>query len=75
MVIPYKSITSFSDPSMNFALKFSVSYVDSNEDEIDVDQNSNQTNKKSGATVDLSAKVISLDAFRKNRNSTPEENL
>jgi hypothetical protein len=75
MVIPYKSITSFSDPSMNFALKFSVSYADSNEDEIDVDSNSNQTNKKSGAAVDLSAKVISLDAFRKNRNSTPEENL
>jgi hypothetical protein len=80
MVIPYKAVTSFSDPSMNFALKFSVSYADSKEDEIDISDDSNQTNKnssnqKSDAPVDLSAKVISLDAFRKNRNTNPEENL
>ena len=80
IVIPYKAITSFSDPSMNFALKFSVSYVDSKEDETDVRNDSNQNNKslsdqKTDAAIDLSAKVISLDAFRKNRNVTPEENL
>ncbi len=76
MVIPYKSVTSFADPSMNFGLKFSVSY-----DEIEGFENgdfgeSNLANgendkEKKGETIDLSAKVISLDAFRKNKSNNP----
>lgn len=76
MTIPYKAITSFADPSMNFGLKFSVSY-----DEIEGFENgdygeSNLANneevkEKKGETIDLSAKVISLDAFRKNKDKNP----
>ena len=72
--IPYRAITSFSDPSMNFAMKFSVSQSDfDNVDNIDFTgsnrANSNFDKKNSASTVDLSAKVISLDAFRKNKDS------
>lgn len=76
IVIPYKAVTSFADPSMNFGLKFSVNY-----EEIDGFENgeygeSNLANKidsdeKHGETIDLSAKVISLDAFRKNKDKNP----
>lgn len=69
--VPYKSVTSFADPSMNFALKFSMSYGDIEDMEASDYNEANRANKigngeKSG--VDLSAKVISLDAFRKNKN-------
>lgn len=74
MTIPYKAVTSFADPSMNFGLKFSVSY-----DEIEGFENgdygeSNLANsslnkEKKGEVIDLSAKVISLDAFRKNKDN------
>lgn len=76
MTIPYKAITSFADPSMNFGLKFSVSY-----DEIEGFKNgdygeSNLANnseggEKKGEVIDLSAKVISLEAFRKNKDNNP----
>ena len=69
--IPYKSITSFSDPSMNFALKFSMNYDEAEALENDDDSiraNGKLANEKEAGDVDLSAKVISLDAFRKNRN-------
>lgn len=76
MTIPYKSVTSFADPSMNFGLKFSVSY-----DEIEGFENgdygeSNLANNSEGKekkseSIDLSAKVISLDAFRKNKDKNP----
>ena len=73
LLIPYKAITSFSDPSMSFALKFSVNYGDV-EDSILKDSDSNQANKnltqeKRDSGVDLSAKVVSLDAFRKNKGN------
>ncbi len=74
LVIPYSAINSFSDPSMSFALKFSVNY-----DEIKSLENgdfgeSNQANRDSSSlkaenSVDLSAKVVSLDAFRKNKGN------
>jgi hypothetical protein len=76
--VPYKAITSFSDPSMNFALKFSMNYSEFEHPE-DVDfGESNRANKnlntdKKSAGVDLSAKVISLDAFRKNKDSNSAE--
>jgi len=68
--IPYRAITSFADPSMNFALKFSMNY---NEDDLNekIDEN-NYANKPK--EVDLTAKVISLDAFRKNHKPNSSDN-
>jgi len=75
LTIPYKSITSFADPSMNFALKFSMTYNDlqdlESEDYLESDPANSDLIKK--REIDLSAKVISLDAFRKNQNTTPSE--
>ncbi len=75
LTIPYKSITSFADPSMNFALKFSMNYNDlqdfESEEYLESDPANTDLAKK--REVDLSAKVISLDAFRKNKNTTPSE--
>lgn len=73
LVIPYKAVSSFTDPSMNFGLKFAVSYDDAeNFETIDVDgsnwANKDEASTKSGEKVDLSAKVVSLDAFRKNKD-------
>ncbi len=81
LVVPYKAVTSFADPSMNFALKFSVGYGDIEELQGSDFGESNKANKngdkdKKSAEIDLSAKVISLDAFRKNKgpNNNPENN-
>ena len=75
LTIPYKSITSFADPSMNFALKFSMTYNDlqdlESEDYLESDPANSDLIKK--REIDLSAKVISLDAFGKNQNTTPSE--
>jgi uncharacterized protein len=69
LVVPYKAVTSFSDPSMNFGLKFSVSHEDFDDSagELHLANKSESKNKKTD-TVDLSAKVISLDAFRNNKD-------
>lgn len=72
LTIPYRAITSFADPSMNFVLRFSMAYGEvegliDDEDESFESANGNQGKKM--ADVDLSAKVISLDAFRKNRDN------
>jgi hypothetical protein len=61
---------------MNFALKFSISYDDLEEMEAGhIPSSENKTANQDGAAnkagVDLSAKVISLDDFRKNRNNNP----
>lgn len=78
MTIPYNAVTSFSDPSMNFALKFSANFSDIDDLEIDDNDASNQgndknSNKNDASNVDLSAKVISLDAFRKNNNNSDHQ--
>ncbi|MBU6338918.1 MAG: hypothetical protein KGQ36_02990 [Rickettsiales bacterium] len=70
LTVPYKAVTSFSDPSMNFGLRFSVSqddFIDSG-DETHPANKSESKDKKSD-NVDLSAKVISLDAFRNNKDN------
>lgn len=70
LVVPYRAITSFSDPSMNFGLKFSVNYDDLDNESLNDSTdhaNKNETKNKK-PEVDLSAKVVSLDAFRKNKN-------
>ncbi len=79
LTIPYKAITSFADPSMNFALKFSMTYDDLELMEENDYGEANQANKnnpkdKKEANLDLSAKVISLDAFRKNKNPDNSNN-
>lgn len=72
LVIPYKAITSFADPSMNFALKFTMSYDDlSNIEEKTTRTASSKKTKEAeskDSDVDLTAKVISLDAFRQNKD-------
>jgi len=81
LTVPYKAITSFADPSMNFALKFSVGYGDIEDLQNSDYGESNKANKtankdKQGGEIDLSAKVVSLDAFRKNKgsNNHPDNN-
>ena len=66
--VPYKSIVSFADPSMSFALKFSVGYdsIESIDTLDDIIMSGIDAQEKQ--EVDLSAKVISLDAFRKNKD-------
>lgn len=64
LVVPYAAITSFADPSMNFALKFSADYSHGEEAQAQKDLSAEEKPEN----VDLSAKVISLDAFRKNKN-------
>ena len=61
LTIPYKSIISFSDPSVNFGLKFNV---DDSDEGIIEEQNQEQLNSEN-----LSGKVVSLADFRKNRDN------
>lgn len=75
LIIPYKAVTSFADPSMNFGLKFSVSYDETDEfnsEEFGSDKLANKAKVKEKEAVDLSAKVVSLDAFRKNKDESPK---
>jgi hypothetical protein len=77
MTIPFDSISSFSDPSINFVLRFNFSLDEEEKSKktitntenhsafLDSDKNP-ESNEKS--EIDLSAKVISLDAFRKKYN-------
>jgi hypothetical protein len=75
--VPYRAITSFADPSMNFALKFSMTYGDadelSSENTFDEDNAANKFKKKV-SEIDLSEKVISLDAFRKSNKPNSNNN-
>ena len=64
LVVPYAAVTSFADPSMNFALKFSADY---SHGDLAQEKKKNSAGVKKD-DVDLTAKVISLDAFRKNKN-------
>lgn len=68
LVVPYGAITAFADPSMNFALKFHADYSHS-EAAFNEDEELSVADKAKKQNVDLSAKVISLDAFRKNNNN------
>ena len=77
LTIPYDSITSFADPSINFGLKFNNYDILDHEDELQEAEetipginsksnvNNNENKKKK---FDTSSKVISLDDFRKNRD-------
>ncbi len=70
LTIPYDSITSFADPSINFGLKFNnydiLDYEEDAQDAImEATTGQNDSKKKK---FDTSAKVISLDDFRKNKD-------
>ena len=69
LTIPYRAITSFSDPSVNFGMRFNattddLSYIDS-----DVEGSEKEAANIKKSNIDLTAKVISLDDFRKTKNS------
>ena len=73
MLIPFKSLTAFADPSVKFGLQFKH-YDDSAEEEIDNYENNeseeDSSHNESSDTNSLgksnnSEKVISLDSFRK----------
>lgn len=68
LVIPYKSVTSFTDPSINFGLKFSVNFDDLLEEDEEQLDPANKSEPKKKKEIDLSAKIVSLDAFRKNKD-------
>ncbi len=74
ITVPYKCVTSFADPSINFALRFSTNYNDLELLEgSDVEKNrANRDDLEIKDKVDLSAKVISLEAFRKNKQDNSE---
>ena len=77
LVVPYRSITSFAEPSMNFALKFSMTYGDveefASENHFDENNLANKSKKKT-KEIDLTQKVISLDAFRKSNKPNSDIN-
>ena len=77
LVVPYRSITSFADPSMNFALKFSMTYGEveefASENNFDENNLANKSKKKA-KEIDLTQKVISLDAFRKSNKPNSDIN-
>ena len=69
LTIPYRAITSFADPSINFGLKFSHY-----ETEADSSLSSEGGKEGEGKNVDLSEKVVSLDAFRKSHDKDSTDN-
>ena len=69
LTVPFESIVSFADPSVRFGLQFDLEEELGEEDggEIPQDQESEDESGTGpqGANKDLSAKVITLDSFRK----------
>ena len=71
LTVPYDAITSFADPSINFGLKFNnydiLDYEDEDVEEQIFDELKGENDSKK-KQFDVSAKVISLDDFRKNKD-------
>lgn len=65
LIIPYSSIISFNDPSVNFSLNFNYYDPEEGNDLDNYEQKDLLVN--SSGNVDLSAKVVLLDDFRKNK--------
>jgi len=62
LIIPYRAITSFSDPSMNFSLKFNVEY---NEEKLsDVSQITSINQQSDNPAINGSSNIISFSDFR-----------
>jgi hypothetical protein len=70
LTIPYEAITSFSDPSINFGLKFNNYDILDYEEELDEDamELAQGENDSKEEKFDTSSKVVSLDDFRKNKD-------
>lgn len=66
LTIPYNAISSFCDPSINFALKFSIDYSASDIDDDLESSKLESANSDKVEAIDVSSKVVSLDEFRKN---------
>ncbi len=64
LFVPYKSVTSFADPSMNFGLKFSVSYEDLEGAEITVIDPSDHANKNNSDKRSSKAKTATKSAAK-----------
>ncbi len=67
LTVPYRAITSFSDSSVSFGMRFNATTDDLGYIDSGIADNADAANVKKSA-VDLSAKVISLDDFRKTKN-------
>ncbi|MFT6332545.1 MAG: hypothetical protein ACJAW3_000885 [Lentimonas sp.] len=67
LTIPYRAITSFADPYVNFGLKFN----NSEEDEDDLGELGLESESAESPVIETSSKIISLAEFRKNRNKKP----
>jgi hypothetical protein len=65
LTVPYKAIFSFSDPSVNFGLKFNN--IESDEEVSDDDSESKAIDQDLNEKI-ISEKVVSLADFRKNRD-------
>jgi len=66
LVIPFQAITTFADPSVNFALQFqSVSDDDDDEDEEEGGDGKDAPKTEKPAADEKRGEVISLDMFRK----------
>lgn len=72
LTVPFGAITTFADPSVNFALQFQTMEGDDEDDAFD-DDSANQETKKAASPKDDGEKgvVISLDQFRK-KNAASE---
>ena len=67
LVIPYRAITSFADPSMNFSLKFNVEYA---EEELHDVLQSSSANQPDHPAITGSSNIISFSDFRNKPNKT-----
>ncbi|MFT6077361.1 MAG: hypothetical protein ACJA02_000705 [Myxococcota bacterium] len=65
LTIPYRAISAFADPEVNFGLKFNVVDFEDYAEEFGAEttENSGQT-----SNAELSGKIVSLADFRKNRD-------
>jgi len=64
LVIPFQAITTFADPSVNFALQFQSIESDDDEEE-EGDEDDTEPKDKKPAADEKRGEVISLDMFRK----------
>jgi len=71
LTVPYKSITAFADPSVNFGLKFNNIEADEDETFLKVSDGDVLESKAIDSALEekiVSEKVVSLEAFKKNRD-------
>ncbi|MFT7098722.1 MAG: hypothetical protein ACJAS6_000587 [Rickettsiales bacterium] len=64
LTIPYRAISAFADPEVNFGLKFNIVDIEDYLEEVDGEDSDSQKT----VNADLSGKIVSLADFRKNRD-------